>query len=69
LTPVGARLFGLSIGAAGDVNGDASPDRVIGANHDHTGGLDSGVALVLSGILTLQAPAPGRVRRRGHARN
>jgi len=57
-------LFGISVGAAGDVNGDGFPDLVAGANHDNAGGADSGRVLVLSGSLTLQAPVPGQAGQR-----
>ena len=57
-------FFGISVGAAGDVNGDGFPDLVAGANHDNAGGLDAGSARVLSGSLTLQTPVPGQAGQR-----
>jgi hypothetical protein len=56
--------FGISVGAAGDVDGDGFPDLIAGANHDDAGGLDSGRAFVLSGSLTLEAPVPGQAGQR-----
>ena len=41
--------FGASVSSAGDVNGDGTPDLVVGAPFDNNNGLDSGSARVLSG--------------------
>ena len=42
--------FGLSVSGAGDVNGDGTPDLIVGAPGDDNNGSDSGSARVLSGI-------------------
>ena len=41
--------FGMSVGGAGDVNGDGTPDLIVGAHHDGNNGRQSGSVRVLSG--------------------
>ena len=43
-------LYGRSVSAAGDVNGDGIPDFIVGAIGDDTGGTNAGAAHVLSGV-------------------
>ncbi|MCB9883476.1 MAG: FG-GAP repeat protein [Planctomycetes bacterium] len=46
----GAReIFGISVAAAGDVDGDGTPDYIIGAHGDNINGDNSGSARVYSG--------------------
>ena len=42
-------LFGVSVGGAGDVDGDGFADLIVGAFRDDTNGTDSGSARVISG--------------------
>ena len=41
--------FGTSVSGTGDVNGDGTPDLIVGAPRDYNNGTDSGSARVLSG--------------------
>ena len=41
--------FGMSVSGAGDVNGDGTPDLIVGAHHDGNNGRQSGSVRVLSG--------------------
>ena len=41
--------FGISVSGAGDVNGDGTPDLIVGAPRDNNNGENSGSARVLSG--------------------
>jgi hypothetical protein len=47
--------FGISVSAAGDVNGDLSGDLIVGANRGDTGGKDAGEALVFFGGVALDS--------------
>jgi hypothetical protein len=42
--------FGAALGSSGDVNGDGTPDVIVGAPHSSAGGPNSGQARVHSGV-------------------
>lgn len=62
--PTAGEMFGYSVDGAGDVNGDGTPDFIIGAPEDAQGGHNAGSARVISGadgalLYTFLGNAPG----------
>ncbi len=51
-------LFGISVGSAGDVNGDGYSDAIVGAYLHDGGQIDEGRAAVYLGSVTGLAPSP-----------
>ncbi|MEC9372516.1 MAG: integrin alpha, partial [Planctomycetota bacterium] len=50
-------LFGWDVEAAGDVNGDGTPDIIIGANWNDAGGMNAGRAYIFLGTPPPPCPA------------